>query len=778
MDMSFDADKVYALLPAIHRLRDAQSGGALRALVEILAQEAQVVERDIDQIYDNWFIETCEEWVVPYLGDLLGVRGLHPVSPQTFSQRAWVANTLGYRRRKGTATMLEQLARDVTGWPARAVELFQRLATSQHCNHVRLDAPATASLANANALELVDTAFDTLAHTGEVRSIAARRGRYNIPNIGLFVWRLASYPVGRAGTKAGDLPADFGTARAIADPADGRYTFSPLGRDGALFNVPVSEDTITHLAEERNVPGMLRRRALHDELEALRQALVDGAVPPEPVHLAPGASIVRVLWRKGGAGALEEIPRERIVICALADPPPPAAPPADWPRPSAKKKYRRTADGTEVERDIDVAIDPLSGRLAFPAGVVPQDVAVCYACGFPGDVGGGPYDRGESIDTIFRDPGVWQVGVSRTRTAVGGESIFTRLKDAVTAWNALPAGRVGVIVLMDSTTEHDLAGDPVPPIRIQEKSKLIIVGADWPVEPVPGSPGATQRLAGHFDATQVRPHFRGSLQVAGAAPAGSKDPGSIIVNGLWLEGGIEVMAAASDGSGAAISGNLGALTIAHSTLVPAAGGVAVAGDNKRLAITVTRSITGPISVVGDLPHVALVQSVVDAGNAVAVGAPGQAITVTGTSVFGSIACRTVEASSSLLLGALVASRRQVGCVRFCWLTEGSRTPQRFQCQPDLALARASEAKGSPLTAEEAAAIRGRLLPQFTSVTHGHHAYTQLAATCAAEIRTGADDGSEIGVWGFLLAPQREANLVASLDEYLRFGLEAGLLYVT
>lgn len=36
--------------------------------------------------------------------------------------RAWVANTLAYRRRKGTALVLEQLARDVTGWPATAVE--------------------------------------------------------------------------------------------------------------------------------------------------------------------------------------------------------------------------------------------------------------------------------------------------------------------------------------------------------------------------------------------------------------------------------------------------------------------------------------------------------------------------------------------------------------------------------------------------------------------------------------------------------------------------------
>ena len=60
------------------------------------------------------------------------------------SPRAEVANTIGYRRRKGTAAMLEQLARDVTDWPARAVEFFEQLATTQYMNHVRLHAPATA----------------------------------------------------------------------------------------------------------------------------------------------------------------------------------------------------------------------------------------------------------------------------------------------------------------------------------------------------------------------------------------------------------------------------------------------------------------------------------------------------------------------------------------------------------------------------------------------------------------------------------------------------------
>jgi hypothetical protein len=130
------ADNLYGLLPAIYRLRDAEHDGTLKALLSILAEQARVVEEDIARLYDNAFIETCDEWVVPYIGDLLGVRPLHSVGGNA-SLRAYVANTLAYRRRKGTAPVLEQLARDVTGWTARAVEFFQRLGTTQHVNHVR-----------------------------------------------------------------------------------------------------------------------------------------------------------------------------------------------------------------------------------------------------------------------------------------------------------------------------------------------------------------------------------------------------------------------------------------------------------------------------------------------------------------------------------------------------------------------------------------------------------------------------------------------------------------
>jgi hypothetical protein len=75
-------------------------------------------------------------------------------------------------------------------------------------------------------------------------------------------------------------------------------------------------------------------------------------------------------------------------------------------------------------------------------------------------------------------------------------------------------------------------------------------------------------------------------------------------------------------------------------------------------------------------------------------------------------------------------------------------------------------------------IMERLQPTFTSDRYGDPGYAQLSQSCANELRTGAADGAEIGVFNSLKQPQRESNLQANLEEYLRFGLEAGIFYIT
>ncbi len=175
--MSLDADSLYRLLPAVYRVRDCAARASRCArLLGVIARELGALEEDLEQLYDDQFIETCAEWVAPYIGELIGYRPLHGVAPRISSPRADVANTIAFRRRKGTALMLEELAHDVTDWPARVVEFFEQLATTQYMNHVRLHAPATAAVRSQARCSTVDGPFNRVAHTAEMRRPEAALG--------------------------------------------------------------------------------------------------------------------------------------------------------------------------------------------------------------------------------------------------------------------------------------------------------------------------------------------------------------------------------------------------------------------------------------------------------------------------------------------------------------------------------------------------------------------------------------------------------------------------
>ena len=249
--MSLDADRLYGLLPAVDRLRDADQGEPLRALLAAFAQQFAAFEDNVEQLYDDQFIETCADWVAPYIGDLIGYRPLHGVSPGIASPRAEVANTIAMRRRKGTVLVLEELAHDVTDWPAHVVEFFERLATTQYMKHARLYAPATLPVRDFAKMLRQGSAFDGVAHTAEMRRPEGGSGRYNIANVGLFLWRLKSLPL-----SAVPLTPDAG------DASGRKFRVNPLGADLRLFRHPQTESGIDHLAEPINVPDALRVREL------------------------------------------------------------------------------------------------------------------------------------------------------------------------------------------------------------------------------------------------------------------------------------------------------------------------------------------------------------------------------------------------------------------------------------------------------------------------------------------------------------------------------------
>jgi hypothetical protein len=345
--VSFDARTLFDLLPAVYRLRDAEIAGRipaeegpLGALLSVLAEQIAVLEENLEQLYDDQFIETCAPWAVPYIGDLIGYRLLHGKAAGVGSRRAEVAHTIGFRRRKGTASMLEQLARDVTGWNARVVEFFQLLATTQFMNHLRPGNLVAPSLRDVDALEWVGTAFDPIPRTLDVRRIATRRGRYNIPNIGIFLWRIEAHRLERSPVTP--HPGDA-TGR--------RFRFSPLGSDTRLHTRPEVEDEITHLAEPINVPAPISRRLMHRH----------------PARYYGERRSIALFFDD----AL--VPLEEIAVCNLSD----AG--ADW------------AHDAPAGR---VAIDPESGRLVVAADVaLPALIRATHHYGAPGDIAGGEYLR-------------------------------------------------------------------------------------------------------------------------------------------------------------------------------------------------------------------------------------------------------------------------------------------------------------------------------------------------------------------------------------------------
>lgn len=736
------SDRLYSLLPAIYRVHDSERGEPLGALLGIVEEEMVRLERDIDGLYDDLFIETSAEWVVAYLGDLLGVRLLHTVqSSGIFSQRALVANTLGYRRRKGTLAMLEDLARDASGWGAHAVAFFELLGWTQNLNHRRfaltpnpnrrtpdrlnppaLDRVGTVNLRNLDVVDRIDGPFDVCTHSVDVRRPVAEEGWYNIRNLGFFLWRLQSYPM------PGVQPApsvDFG---------DG-FHFSPLGHPAPLFTNPRRADADAVLSTEANVPGPIRPLAFYADPAA---------------YYGDGPDHSLAVYRGGQDVALDDrvlVPLEEIICKDLSA----------WSPPPAGM----------------VAIDVRLGRLAFAAGETPAEgVTVDYHYGFSADLGGGSYDRRESIETATSDDD-FAITIARVQPD-GISAILWRdsIAAAIADWDPLAQPRA-VLTIVDNATY-----DEVLSVALDEGQQLVIQAANR-CRP-------TVRLRDGGGATSV-------LTCGGGAGAGA----ILTLDGLLVEGAIRIDA-----------DSLGRLEVRHCTLVPgraldeegrprdpAAPSIDVGEPNGALEVEILSSIVGALRMPAEMVGLTLRDSIVDrpeeeadpdalrtalaADDAATL--PGPTTTLVRTTLFGVVHVETLSLASEVLFTQRVtARRRQAGCVRFSYVDDlVSTTPRRFRCQPDLALeARRRQLDPAPVPAAEVARIRSQMRPEFTLTRYGQPAYAQLAQATDLAVRTGSEDGAEMGVLESLKQPQRETNLRIRLDEYMPYGLEAGILYVT
>jgi hypothetical protein len=67
---------------------------------------------------------------------------------------------------------------------------------------------------------------------------------------------------------------------------------------------------------------------------------------------------------------------------------------------------------------------------------------------------------------------------------------------------------------------------------------------------------------------------------------------------------------------------------------------------------------------------------------------------------------------------------------------------------------------------------------FTTRIFGQSAYMQLSANAPTALRTGGEDGGEIGAWAGMNTPAKISGLRAKAEEYMSFGLIPVVVFET
>ena len=380
---AYYADKLWNLVPAIYRALDSDnfnSNGPLRELVNRTGTQAAILRRSIDRLWEDQSIESCDDWVISYIGDLLATNLVASLDAR--GQRLDVAKTIYYRRRKGTLAVLEELAADITGWDARVVEFFRRLSRTRHNLDPAVSNPADNTSDNYQlqlAEGLVGTwtntqiggwadlrnvygasqaqspfatgaslrppsAFDEYFHTADFRAGNGRSGWYNIANLGVFLWRLLSMGVSQT------VPVQHGSC----------YTFDPTGREVPLFAVssrpPYSDAWVS--PQEGQLPTPISTPLLHASLTDPNAPQLYAAMAPDGITLEPNSF---GFFTKPGSFY------ELVDAAAIATLP------------------------IETGTAAQVVVHPETGRFSLLTPL--SGITVTYHYGFPSEIGAGPYDR-------------------------------------------------------------------------------------------------------------------------------------------------------------------------------------------------------------------------------------------------------------------------------------------------------------------------------------------------------------------------------------------------
>jgi len=760
-------EKIWDWIPAIYKDEDglAENPGVLRSIVEIVARQAAIARRSIDRLWDDPFIELCDDWAIAYIGDLLGTRLVHELNRR--GRRVDVARTIFYRRRKGTPLVLEKLIQDITGWEGKVVESFRRLARARHgldpepperVGFVTETPPGGwAKLKSIRSAALVDSPFDEFFHTPDFRQLHGKLGRYNIPKLNFHLFRLLPFEV------------NFATA---ANFGEGRFTFDPSGRDVPLFRPDQrSGPQKCRPPCEWELPAPILCRLLGEARYMITAGLIDELLKQGLSQLAADelSRYVRSLFRDEArlretiesldesvdilkhfdkllAGAItEDSPKAHLIptkiqfdpsAVAVAKGPDINAPVIEHQRIAAGNLEDWGASLGMLSSEKTLVVDPERGRFWFLT-VPNQNVWVpVYHYGFSGRIGAGTHDRYDDNAA----PGVHPVPIPN-----GGNN------------NPGP-------VMMN------VPSSPVSGVFRFDDSKTYLPDGD-----VTGIDKVT------FQATNFqRPYIKRVVPTSIEWVFAGLSKAELTLNGLWI--GIEQEGATAGSApclpiaaALVLEGEFHQVVIRHCTLDP--GGeksriesnacqaipyVRLLVRGKVEELVIESSIVGPIvedevsGTRGIIQKLVIRDSIVQSIDPMlspAIETQLGQVEMQRVTVFGDVTVNRLFASEALIQGLVRVTDNQHGCFRFSASNEDpqKRLPPQF------------ESHFFP------PAIPNHF---FTSRRFGDPGYAQLSGTAPASIIRGAENRSEIGAFSSLLSSIKLDDLKAKVNEFMPFGLIA------
>lgn len=759
-------EKLWELIPSYYRNEDglAEPAGVLRAIVGVIAEQAAILRRSQDRLWEDQHVEHADDWAVPYIGDLVATRNVSALL--TRARRVDVAKTIYYRRRAGTLRVLEELISDVADWEGVVREGFRRVARAPHALDPVLPGRggrwsatppgALADLRNTTASNLSGTPFEEYHRTPDLRKPSGRDGLVGIPRLVFHLYRNVTNLV-------------EGVTPWVTGP--GYLTFDPSGRDLQLYQRRTrpqvlssgGSTTTSHVFETSSEASSWEewRSALPWELPAPMacRMLGDVAFDLDETSLEDiAASLPGVdrlaLEKLYGSRIIGEARLARILTGAsaglgghiidirsatLADDCGKAVLMGDdW---SLRIKTTRTTPSPYITvdeaqaDDLDppgvawqpweqAAIDAERGRFQLQAPTAAASVDYHY--GFPGSIGAGVYERAD-IPWTEDEATVPTDAVPVT----GGGTV-----PGITTWP-------GCLHFEDNltyTAATNFTG--VTRLYILSVDKLrpyVRLAADWV-----------------FTATAT-PDSHPILTLEGLWIGASGSPRDIVLQGDWER--VEIRCCTFDPGGTASD---------SSTVHPV--GVRVEGHVERLVFQSCIFNRVRIMAGGGVERLDINDSIVDSPTAIPLQMDSGELHLSCATVLGDIAAWKLWVSDSIIAGTVTAVDRQNGCFRFSAtrVASAEHLPHPYQ---------------SCYFADSASL--------FVSTTFGDPSYVvlsqapELALLASADdtdgeasIYTGASNDGEMGAWNSLLNPIRLSALQAKVEEFLPFGLLPVFVYET